>query len=129
MFIIITTTSTIISTSITTTTTTISTSTTTTSTTITILFVGVLAGEKQRLGRDYDFSDVIKWFGDRADMIIVMFDAHKLDISDELKTVLDVLKPHQGKIRILLNKADSIDTQSLLRLILFEIFYFHNYYL
>jgi GTP-binding protein EngB required for normal cell division len=49
-------------------------------------------------------------------MIIVMFDAHKLDISDELKTVLDVLKPHQGKIRVLLNKADSIDTQSLLRL-------------
>ena len=32
-------------------------------------------------------------------MIIVMFDAHKLDISDELKTVLDVLKPHQDKIR------------------------------
>lgn len=110
MFNIITTTSTIISTSITTTTTAIF-------TTSTLLFVGVLAGEKQRLGRDYDFSDVIKWFGERADMIIVMFDAHKLDISDELKTVLDVLKPHQGKIRILLNKADSIDTQSLLRLI------------
>ena len=86
--------------------------TTSTTTTITI---GVLAGEKQRIGRDYDYCDVIKWFGERADMIIVMFDAHKLDISDELKTVLDVLKPHQGKIRILLNKADSIDTQSLLR--------------
>mmetsp|Transcript_14282 Transcript_14282/g.12914 ORF Transcript_14282/g.12914 Transcript_14282/m.12914 type:complete len:263 (+) Transcript_14282:531-1319(+) len=48
-------------------------------------------------------------------MIIIMFDAHKLDISDELKTVLDTLKPHQDKIRVLLNKADSIDTQSLLR--------------
>ena len=44
-------------------------------------------------------SEVIKWFAERADMIIVMFDAHKLDISDELKTVLDVLKPHQDKIR------------------------------
>ena len=43
--------------------------------------------------------EVIKWFAERADMIIVMFDAHKLDISDELKTVLDVLKPHQDKIR------------------------------
>jgi len=76
---------------------------------------GVLAGEKQRLGRDYDFSEVIKWFADRADMIIVMFDAHKLDISDELKSVLDTLKPHQDKIRVLLNKADTIDTQALLR--------------
>jgi hypothetical protein len=43
---------------------------------------------------------VIKWFAERADMIIIMFDAHKLDISDELKTVLDVLKPHQDKIRL-----------------------------
>jgi GTPase SAR1 family protein len=76
---------------------------------------GVLAGEKQRIGRDYDFSEVIKWFADRADMIIVMFDAHKLDISDELKSVLDTLKPHQEKIRVLLNKADSLDAQSLLR--------------
>ena len=55
----------------------------------------MLAGEKQRLGRDYDFSEVIKWFAERADLIIVMFDAHKLDISDELKSVLDTLKPHQ----------------------------------
>ena len=76
---------------------------------------GVLAGEKQRIGRDYDFSEVIKWFAERADLIIIMFDAHKLDISDELKSVLDALKPHQDKIRILLNKADSIEAQALLR--------------
>lgn len=76
---------------------------------------GVLAGEKQRIGRDYDFSEVVRWFAERADMIIVMFDAHKLDISDELKTVLDALKFHQDKIRVLLNKADTIDAQSLLR--------------
>jgi EH domain-containing protein 1 len=76
---------------------------------------GVLAGEKQRLGRDYNFSEVTKWFAERADMIIIMFDAHKLDISDELKTVLDALKPHQDKLRVLLNKADTIDGQALLR--------------
>jgi hypothetical protein len=37
-------------------------------------------------------------FVGRADMIIVLFDAHKLDISDELKSVLDLLKPHQDKV-------------------------------
>ena len=76
---------------------------------------GVLAGEKQRIGRDYDFSEIVKWFAERSDMILIMFDAHKLDISDELRTVLDTLKPHQEKIRILLNKADTIDGQALLR--------------
>ena len=76
---------------------------------------GVLAGEKQRIGRDYDFAEVIKWFAERADMIIIMFDAHKLDISDELREVLDTLKPHSEKIRVLLNKADTIESQALLR--------------
>lgn len=65
--------------------------------------------------RDYDFANVIQWFAERADMIIVMFDAHKLDISDELKIVLDTIKPHQEKIRILLNKADTINSQQLMR--------------
>lgn len=57
----------------------------------------------------------MKWFGERADLIIVMFDAHKLDISDELKRVIELLIPHQDKIRIVLNKADSVSTQQLMR--------------
>lgn len=39
------------------------------------------------------------WGGGRADLIVVMFDAHKLDISDELKMVIDTLKPHHDKMR------------------------------
>jgi hypothetical protein len=56
---------------------------------------GVLSGRKQRDGRDYDYAAVVEWFASRADMIIFMFDAHKLDISDELRSVIDKLKPHQ----------------------------------
>ena len=76
---------------------------------------GVLSGRKQRDGRDYDYMAVVEWFASRADMIIFMFDAHKLDVSDELRSVIEKLKPHQDKIRIILNKVQQIDTQQLLR--------------
>ena len=41
---------------------------------------GILSGEKQK-SRNYDYEAVMKWFAERADLIIIMFDAHKLDIS------------------------------------------------
>mmetsp|Transcript_20768 Transcript_20768/g.49104 ORF Transcript_20768/g.49104 Transcript_20768/m.49104 type:complete len:565 (-) Transcript_20768:515-2209(-) len=75
---------------------------------------GILSGQKQR-SRNYDYESVMKWFGERADLVIVMFDAHKLDISDELKGVMELFIPHLDKIRIVLNKADSISTQQLMR--------------
>lgn len=43
----------------------------------------------------------------RADLIVVMFDAHKLDISDELKMVIDTLKPHHDKMRYSYNGTNS----------------------
>jgi len=60
---------------------------------------GILSGEKQRSGRSYDFASVMAWFADRADMIVVMFDAHKLDISDELKQVRFEEGERMGKFR------------------------------
>ena len=76
---------------------------------------GILSGAKQSVGRNYDYDSVMKWFAERADLIIIMFDAHKLDISDELKRVIQMMKPHADKVRVVLNKADSISTQQLMR--------------
>jgi len=70
---------------------------------------GILSGEKQRAQREYDFYDTLNWFAERSDMIILTFDANKLDISDELKAAIDVLKAHDSKLRIVLNKADTIE--------------------
>lgn len=76
---------------------------------------GVLSGEKQRVNRGYDFEKVIGWFGDRCDMILLLFDAHKLDISDEFKRVIEAVKGNSSKVRIVLNKCDRVTTQQLMR--------------
>ena len=74
-----------------------------------------MAGEQQRIGRSYDFVEVIEWFAEKADMILLLFDAHKLDISDEFKRTIEVLKGNDDKIRIVLNKSDTVSTQQLMR--------------
>lgn len=76
---------------------------------------GVLSGEKQKLGRSYDFVKVTEWFAQRADMILLLFDAHKLDISDEFQAVIKSCKGQDDKIRVVLNKADKITSQQLMR--------------
>jgi len=76
---------------------------------------GVLSGEKQRIGRSYDFVSVCEWFAERSDLILLLFDAHKLDVSDEFKSVIESLKPNIDKVRIVLNKADMVNGQQLMR--------------
>ncbi|KAG5005683.1 hypothetical protein JHK85_024225 [Glycine max] len=72
---------------------------------------GVLSGEKQRTQRSYDFTGVVSWFAAKCDLILLLFDPHKLDISDEFKRVIASLHGNDDKIRVVLNKADQVDTQ------------------
>ena len=76
---------------------------------------GVLSGEKQRTSRGYDFSKVCRWFAERSDLILLLFDCSKLDISDEFKSVIEELQPHEDKVHCVLNKADQLDQESLMR--------------
>ena len=57
----------------------------------------------------------MEWFAQRVDRILLLFDAHKLDISDEFRSSIEAMKGHEDKIRIVLNKADMVDHQELMR--------------
>mmetsp|Transcript_11752 Transcript_11752/g.21123 ORF Transcript_11752/g.21123 Transcript_11752/m.21123 type:complete len:544 (-) Transcript_11752:1029-2660(-) len=76
---------------------------------------GVLSGEKQRLERNYNFCEICEWFAARCDLILLLFDPYKLDISDEFKQVIAALRGHDDKVRVILNKADQVDQQQLMR--------------
>ncbi|RWV97443.1 hypothetical protein GW17_00039767 [Ensete ventricosum] len=76
---------------------------------------GVFSGEKQRIQRSYDLAGVTSWFAAKCDLIILMFDPHKIDISEEFNNVIKSLHGHEDKIRVVLNKADQVDTDQLFR--------------
>jgi EH domain-containing protein 1 len=76
---------------------------------------GVQAGEKQKGGRGYDYLEVMKWWAQHSDRVILLFDPNKLDISDEFRDVIEELKAHQSKVRVILNKADEVEPQKLMR--------------
>uniref|UniRef100_A0AC34RFY5 Dynamin-type G domain-containing protein n=1 Tax=Panagrolaimus sp. JU765 TaxID=591449 RepID=A0AC34RFY5_9BILA len=76
---------------------------------------GILSGQNQTISREYNFANVTRFIADKVDLIVLLFDTSKLDISDEYKLVLQNLKGNEEKIKIVLNKADSVDPGELVR--------------
>ncbi|XP_071032317.1 sarcalumenin-like isoform X2 [Oncorhynchus clarkii lewisi] len=75
---------------------------------------GIIENRKQQ-ERGYPYSEVCQWFIDRADLIFLMFDPTKLDVGGELATLFKQMKGRESQIRIILNKADSLSSQDLMR--------------
>ena len=58
---------------------------------------------------------MVHWFAERVDRVILLFDAHKLDISDEFRRTIQTLNSYEDKVRIVLNKSDRVSPQQLMR--------------
>ena len=48
----------------------------------------------------YDFVGVLQWFAERVDRIILLFDANKLDISDEFRRSIESIHGYEDKVRL-----------------------------
>ena len=73
---------------------------------------GVLSGEKQRIERSYNVVEVCEWFASRCDLILLLFDPHKLDISDEFKAVISSLRGHDDKARPRVARSCTVHTNA-----------------
>jgi len=78
---------------------------------------GVLeTGTKRKIDRLYPFNEACQWFIDHADLILLVYDYTKLDIGPETEALLDQLKGRESQVRIILNKADEITAEELLKI-------------
>ncbi|XP_059155633.1 sarcalumenin-like [Physella acuta] len=75
---------------------------------------GILENKKQQ-ERGYPFNEAIEWFFQRASIIYLVFDPTKLEVGSELEVVFNMLKGHDGKVKLLLNKADTVSQQELMK--------------
>ncbi|RNF20514.1 putative sarcoplasmic reticulum glycoprotein [Trypanosoma conorhini] len=77
---------------------------------------GVLEAAGDIHSRRYDYVKICRWFVEKSDLVFLLFDPTKLDAGMELRMLFKhALCGHESKIRIVLNKADSVGPQELMR--------------
>ena len=77
---------------------------------------GVLEAAGDIHSRRYDYVKVCRWFVEKSDLVFFLFDPSKLDAGPELRMLFKhALRGFESKIRIVMNKADTIGPQELMR--------------
>uniref|UniRef100_A0A5S6QAZ7 EH domain-containing protein n=1 Tax=Trichuris muris TaxID=70415 RepID=A0A5S6QAZ7_TRIMR len=74
---------------------------------------GILSGELQTKRRPFKYDLVMHYLAEKADIVFLVVDTVRLDLSDEVKQALSVLKSFEEKLTMILNKADSCNIIAL----------------
>jgi EH domain-containing protein 1 len=76
---------------------------------------GTLANGSNGVDRGFSMEKALKWFADEAAMIILMFDVNKVDLTEEMVGALHALEGNYAKVRVVLNKAQTVPMPELTR--------------
>jgi GTPase SAR1 family protein len=77
---------------------------------------GILEAAGDAHARRYNYAEVCRWFVEKSDLVFFLFDPTKLDSGPELRHVFsNSLRNQESKIRVVMNKADSVRPQELMR--------------
>lgn len=69
-----------------------------------------MASSSSEMDRGYDFTGVVRWFAERADVVLLFFDPDKPGTTGEtLSVLLHALSGMDHKLLIILNKADQFE--------------------
>ena len=72
---------------------------------------GMIDAAKAETGRGYDFPGVVRWFAERADLVLVFFDPDKPGTTGEtLQVFREALSGIDHKLLIILNKVDQFQS-------------------
>ncbi len=72
---------------------------------------GMIDAAKEGSGRGYDFTGVVRWFAERADVVLVFFDPEKPGTTGEtLQVFTQALHGIDHKLLIVMNRMDRFDS-------------------
>ena len=77
-----------------------------------MLFLTNVIAQRLRVGSHIKAPSVVL---PRSELVLLLFDAHKLDISDEFRDIISGLKGLENRVRCVLNKADQVNNERLVR--------------